>query len=134
MTTSQLHTWWHELNTWEPEVACAFYQETLGWTFEKVPLPDGTDYWIARQGGRAVAGVFALERPLYEGVPSHWMTYRAVSDVTRVELQAEDARGEVMRRAIHVPGVGKLSVVCDPGGAMIGLIEPDPHHALAEAA
>jgi predicted enzyme related to lactoylglutathione lyase len=31
-----------------------------------------------------------------------------------------------------VPGVGKLAVVTDSTGALIGLIEPDKGHALAE--
>jgi predicted enzyme related to lactoylglutathione lyase len=36
-----------------------------------------------------------------------------------------------MRPPVRVPGVGKLAVVTDATGAMIGLIEPDSAHALA---
>jgi predicted enzyme related to lactoylglutathione lyase len=38
-----------------------------------------------------------------------------------------------MREAFHVPGVGRLAVVSDGAGALIGLIQPDPAHALAAA-
>jgi predicted enzyme related to lactoylglutathione lyase len=31
----------NELMTREPEKACAFYTETLGWRFEDMPMPDG---------------------------------------------------------------------------------------------
>jgi predicted enzyme related to lactoylglutathione lyase len=39
--TKPLRTWWHELNTWEPEIALAFYGRTLGWKFDSTTLPDG---------------------------------------------------------------------------------------------
>ena len=128
MTTPQ-KVWWHELNTWEPEMALAFYGRTLGWQFEAAPLPDGASYWIAHQDGRAVGGIFALTAPDYEGIPSHWMTYMTVPDIRQAESATARAGGEVMRPAARVPGVGKLSVVSDSTGALIGLIEPEWLHA-----
>ena len=130
MTMPQ-RSWWHELNTWEPEVALAFYGRTLGWQFEPSPLPDGGSYWIARKDGRPVGGIFELSGPDYLGIPSPWMTYMAVPDITAAEQNTASAGGEIMRRATRVPGVGKLAVVSDSTGALIGLIEPDPEHALA---
>jgi hypothetical protein len=127
--TKPSKTWWHELSTWEPEVALAFYGRTLGWQFEPAPLPDGAAYWIARKDGRPVGGIFELTAPDYEGIPSHWMTYMSVTDIDQAESDTAIAGGEVMRPATNVPGVGKLSVVTDSTGAMIGLIEPDPIYA-----
>ena len=60
--TKPLRTWWHELNTWEPDAARAFYGRTLGWEFEKVALPDAAEYWIARKEGKPVGGVFDPQR------------------------------------------------------------------------
>jgi uncharacterized protein len=118
-------TWWHELNTWEPETALAFYGRTLGWQFEPAPLPDGEAYWIARKEGKPVGGIFELTAPNYAGIPSHWMTYMSVNDIDRAEIDATKAGGEVMRPAVHVPGVGRMAVVVDASGALIGLIQPD---------
>ena len=132
MTMPQRH-WWHELNTWEPETALAFYGRTLGWEFEPTPLPDGAAYWIARKDGRPVGGIFELTAPEYDGIPSHWMTYLSVNDINKAEANTNNAGGEVMRPPIRIPGVGKLAVVTDSTGAMIGLIEPDQAHALAVA-
>lgn len=123
-------TWWHELNTWEPEVALAFYGRTLGWQFEPAPLPGGSAYWIARKDGRPVGGIFELTAPDYEGIPSHWMTYMTVDDIDRAETETASAGGEVMRPSTKVPGVGRLAVVSDSTGALIGLIEPDSSHKL----
>ena len=128
--TLPLKTWWHELNTWEPDAALAFYGRTLGWQFEQAELPDGGGYWIARKDGRPVGGIFALTDPDYAGIPSHWMTYLAVSDISRAEHDAAKAGGEVMRPSTHVPGVGMLSVVTDSAGALIGLFEPETGHSL----
>ena len=114
--TKPLRTWWHELNTWEPEVALAFYHRTLGWEFEHTLLPDGESYWIALQAGNPVGGIYALREPEYHGIPSHWMTYLAVADIAEAERTAVFAGGEVSRPAVFVPGVGKLSVVADSTG------------------
>ncbi len=127
--TMPLRTWWHELNTWEPDIALAFYGRTLGWQFEPAALPDGAAYWIARKDGRPVGGVFELTEPDYSGIPSHWMTYMSVADIDRAETETAKAGGEIMRPATRVPGVGKLAVVTDSAGALIGLIEPEPSHA-----
>jgi len=128
-----LNHWWHELNTWEPEQAISFYERTLGWKFEAASLPGG-DYWIAHKDGVPVGGIFALSAPQYDGIPSHWMTYMAVRDIDEAEHNTAFAGGEVTRPATIVPGVGKLAVVTDSSGAMVGLIEPDPEHALSVSA
>lgn len=80
------------------------------------------------EGGRPVGGVFALTAPNYTGIPSHWMTYMAVPDINEAESATASAGGEVMRPATEVPGVGKLSVVTDSSGALIGLIEAEPFY------
>jgi predicted enzyme related to lactoylglutathione lyase len=117
--------WWHELNTWEPEAALSFYSRTLGWSFEPAPLASGTGYWIAHKDGKPVGGIFELTAPDYDGIPSHWMTYLEVDDIARAEAETTLAGGEVMRAATVLPGVGKLAVVSDATGALIGLIEPE---------
>ena len=37
----------------------------------------------------------------------------------------KQAGGEILRPAFRLPGVGRLSVVSDTSGAVIGLIEPE---------
>jgi predicted enzyme related to lactoylglutathione lyase len=128
--TMPIRSWWHELNTWEPEIALAFYGRALGWQFEPAPLPDGGAYWIARKEGKPVGGVFELTNPDYSGIPSHWMTYMTVDDIGKAENDTAKAGGEVTRPSTHIKGLGKLAVVTDSTGAMIGLIEPEREHAL----
>jgi uncharacterized protein len=112
MTSTPLKVWWHELNTWEPEKARHFYNETLGWDFHPTTLPDGTRYWVAHKEGRAVGGIFQLTEPEFEGILA-------------AQTRAEQAGGEILRPAFRLPGVGRLSVVSDTAGAIIGLIQPE---------
>lgn len=123
--------WWHELNTWEPEIALAFYGRTLGWKFDETALPEGGNYWIARKDNKPVGAIFELTSPQFSDIPSHWMTYLSVSDIEKAEQDTLREGGEVMRSSALVPGVGKLAVVADSAGALIGLIEPE--RALAAA-
>lgn len=121
----QVETWWHELNTWDPLESRNFYRRTLGWTFEQVTLPDGEPYWLARKGGKMVGGVYNLSAPKFKGIPAHWMTYMAVDDLDRAAQETTSAGGEVTRPATDIPGIGKIAIVTDASGALIGLIEPD---------
>ena len=125
MVSTPLKVWWHELNTWDPDQARHFYSTTLGWDFQPTTLPDGTRYWVAHKEGRAVGGIFQLTEPDFEGIPAHWMTYLAVDDIAAAQRRAENAGGGILRPAFRLPGVGRLSVVNDPAGAVIGLIEPE---------
>lgn len=128
-----IDTWWHELNTWDARKSRSFYRRTLGWTFEKLTLPDGEAYWIARKDGRAVGGIYNLTAPEFQGIPSHWMTYMRVDDIERAEEDALKAGGELTRPATTLPGIGRISLVSDASGAFIGLIEPeDPNSRRSE--
>ena len=49
---------WNELNTRDTEKAKRFYRETLGWTFDDMPMDFGT-YWVAKAGDKIVGGLFA---------------------------------------------------------------------------
>jgi len=123
---------WLELNTHQPEDAVVFYNKTLGWVFEPTDLPQGGAYWVARHNNKPVGGVFALDNTDPGDIPSHWMTYMRVSDIDKAQTEALKAGGEVIRPALCLDGVGKLAVITDSTGALIGLIEPentgeDPH-------
>lgn len=117
--------YWNELNTRDAETAKAFYGALVGWTFDEMTMPDGS-YWVAMQDGKPAGGIFTMAGPDFEGVPEHWFTYLAVDDVdTRVE-RVSAAGGQVIRPAFDVPGVGRIAIVKDPLGAVLGIMTPVP--------
>ncbi|MEJ1157389.1 VOC family protein [Prosthecomicrobium sp. N25] len=119
---------WNELNTRNPDAARAFYGELLGWTFDEMPMPEGP-YWVARQDGAPVAGVFTMAGPAFDGIPEHWFPYVAVEDVDALAARVEAAGGTVLRPAWDVPGVGRIVIVRDCNGAAMGWMTPAPQDA-----
>lgn len=123
--TGRIH--WTELMTHDAERAKAFYASTLGWTFEGMAMPDGGTYWIATSGeGRPEIGLFTMSDPHFAGMPEHWMPYFAVEDADQAGEEIEAAGGALKRPPFDVPGVGRIVVANDAGGALVGFIKPAP--------
>lgn len=123
--TAHGHFHWNELVTRDVENAKKFYGDTIGWTFDGMPMPDGT-YWVAKMGDAPVGGLFPISGPQWDGVPEHWMSYLAVDDVDARVKKALAAGAKLMRPAFDIPGVGRIAILTEPGGAGIGWITPVP--------
>jgi predicted enzyme related to lactoylglutathione lyase len=116
---------WNELNTRDVENAKRFYADAIGWQFDAMPIPDGT-YWIAKTDGQAVGGLFEMRGAHFDGVPDHWLPYLSVDDIDARLDKAVAAGAKVARPAFDVEGVGRIAIVQEPGGAMIGWMTPEP--------
>jgi predicted enzyme related to lactoylglutathione lyase len=123
--TAHGHFHWNELVTRDVEKAKKFYGDVVGWTFDGMPMPDGT-YWVAKMGDQPVGGLFPIAGPQWEGVPEHWMSYLAVDDVDARVKKATAAGAKLMRPAFDIPGVGRIAILTEPGGAGVGWITPVP--------
>jgi hypothetical protein len=124
MTWSHGKFYWNELMTRNLEQAKKFYSETLGWSFDAMPMGPGSTYWLAKIGDEPVGGLFDISAPEYKGVPESWMPYIAVDDVDARVKKATKAGAKVMKSAFDVPGVGRIVVLLEPGGAGIGWMTP----------
>ncbi|MEM7041442.1 MAG: VOC family protein [Pseudomonadota bacterium] len=118
------HFTWNELNTRDAEGAKAFYGKTIGWTFNPMDDPEGDTYWIAMDGETPVAGIFTMTGPAFEGLPNHWFAYLAVDDVDARLEKAVSEGAEVKRPPFDIPGVGRIAIVQDPTGAVLGWMTP----------
>ncbi|HMJ44489.1 MAG TPA: VOC family protein [Pseudolabrys sp.] len=121
--TAHGHFHWNELVTRDVEKAKKFYGDIIGWTFDGMPMPDGT-YWVAKMGDQPVGGLFPIAGPQWDGVPEHWMSYLAVDDVDARVKKATAAGAKLMRPAFDIPGVGRIAILTEPGGAGVGWITP----------
>jgi len=115
--------YWNELMARDVEQAKKFYGSTIGWTFDAMPMPDGT-YWVATMDDEPVAGIFPMIGPDFDGVPENWLPYLAVDDVDAVLKAAKAAGAKVMREPFDVPTVGRIAISQAPGGATIAWITP----------
>jgi predicted enzyme related to lactoylglutathione lyase len=123
--TEHGHFHWNELVTRDVEKAKKFYGDTIGWTFDGMPMPDGT-YWVAKMGDAFVGGLFPISGPQWEGVPEHWMSYLAVDDVDARVKKATAAGAKLMKPVFDIPGVGRIAILTEPGRAGVGWITPVP--------
>lgn len=55
------------------------------------------------------------------GGPSGWLAYVEVDDIHATTQRAESLGGKVMKDVTEVPGMGWLSFIQDPTGAILGL-------------
>lgn len=115
--------YWNELMTRDVEQAKRFYADALGWSYDSMDMPDGT-YWVIKAGDKTVGGMFELAKPEFDGVAEQWMSYIAVDDVDARVAKAERAGAEIKRPPFDVPGVGRIAMLEQPGGAGIGWITP----------
>ena len=119
------HFYWNELMTRDVERDKKFYSAALGWSFDAMPMPDGT-YWVANIGGEPVGGLFSIAAPQFAGVSEGWMAYIAVDNVDARVKAAQSLGATLMKPIFDVPGVGRIAVLREPGGAGIGWMTPAP--------
>jgi len=78
--------------------AAQFYGEVMGWTADKVSKTDpDRDYWF---------------------------TYLSVADVDKACEHVVATGGRVLRPVYDVPYVGRIAVIEDPDGAVVGIGTP----------
>jgi uncharacterized protein len=124
MTWSHGQFHWNELMTRDVAKAKKFYADTLGWSYDAMPMPDGGEYVIAKANGAPAAGIFDISGAAFNGMPESWMPYIAVDDVDARVKKATGAGAKVMKPAFEVPGVGRIIIITEPGGAGIGWMTP----------
>jgi uncharacterized protein len=116
--------YWNELMTRDVEGAKKFYADTMGWSYEGMPTPGAGTYWIAKMGKETVGGIFDINSAEYKDVPESWMSYIAVDDVDARVSKATKAGAKIMKPPFDVPGVGRIAILLEPGGAPIGWMTP----------
>jgi predicted enzyme related to lactoylglutathione lyase len=116
--------YWNELMTRDVEGAKKFYTDTMGWSYDAMPMGPGMTYWVAKMGDEPAGGIFDISGPEYKDVPESWMPYIAVDNVDARVKKATKAGAKVMKPAFDVPGVGRIVILLQPGGAGIGWMTP----------
>ena len=117
--------YWNELMTRDVEGAKKFYADTLGWSYDAMPMPDGAgSYCLAMMDGEPVGGILDISAPDFGSVPESWMAYIAVDDVDARVAKVVKAGAKLMKPAFDVPGVGRIAILMQPDGAGVGWMTP----------
>ena len=117
--------YWNELMTRDVQQTKDFYAATLGWTFRDMPMGNGVTYTLIVDGETNIGGVMNMAgNPQFEGVPEGWVSYIAVDDIDAAVARVAKAGGTITQPPFDVPGVGRIAMIQQPGGAMIGWMTP----------
>jgi len=121
---------WAELSTTDPTAAKGFYSNLFGWEIEDNDIPGAdTPYTMFAVGGRHVGAAFVqMDEERKQGVPPHWNLYVSVDDADGYAKRAEAAGGTVLAPAFDVMDAGRMAVIADPTGAVLGLWQSGQHH------
>lgn len=118
---------WVDLTVADLAASQRFYAATLGWTFE-----GGGDeaseivYLQALLDGRRVAGLATVPEAWGRPEP-RWTTYLATDDLDAAVTAAPAAGGRVLEEPQAAGASGRLAVLADPTGAVVGLWEAGTH-------
>lgn len=109
-----------ELNTTDPVEANSFYKQLFGWKLDDVPMPMGT-YTMIDVGDGTGGGIVQQMMP---GAPSAWLAYVLVDEIKAATAKAKTLGAAIVKDVDEVPGMGWLSIIKDPTGALLGLWQP----------
>jgi predicted enzyme related to lactoylglutathione lyase len=115
---------WVDTIQTDPRGALDFYREVFGWEFAGPgPMSDGGEYFVARVGGRDVAGISSV--PADSGPPMPvWNTYVSVDSADEAAEKARSGGGAVIAGPLDAPPAGRMAVLADPAGAPFLVWEP----------
>lgn len=117
---------WNELMTRDVEQSKAFLRKAYGWTFSSMPGANGITYWVCENNGEGIGGIFEMKGTMFDGVAERWVPYVMVDDVDATYKVSVDAGAKVHREPFDIPNVGRIAIYDLPGGAMIGILKPNP--------
>lgn len=109
-----------ELNTTDTRKAKAFYGKLFDWKMSDIPMKKGK-YTMIDAGKGTGGGMMKQQMP---EAPSSWLAYVHVKDIDASTQKAKKLGATVMVDVEEVKGMGWLSIIQDPTGAMLGLWEP----------
>jgi predicted enzyme related to lactoylglutathione lyase len=124
------------VDTWQPDAATAatFYAALMGWETEATPTADAApQYLMCRLDGRDVAAIgdgagVAPDEGAARGAPAPaWTTYVRVASVDDTVAEARAAGGRVVTGPADSLDGGRIAILADPVGAVLGVWEPGAH-------
>ena len=116
------HIGWCDLMSGDVDKARDFYTGVLGWETEVMDVGKGP-YTVFKADDRPVAGLMAKppEGPA-SFAPTAWTSYVTVDDVDARTARVAGAGGAVLAGPMDIPTVGRMSIIQDPTGGVIGIV------------
>jgi predicted enzyme related to lactoylglutathione lyase len=111
-----------ELNTTNLSKAKAFYAKLFDWKLQDLPADTPGGEYTMIKVGKGVGG--GMMKQMIPRAGSAWMPYVLVKDIDAATKKAKKLRAKIVKGVTEVEGMGWLSIIVDPTGAVLGLWEP----------
>ena len=111
---------WNELLTRDVGTATRFYSQLFDWQALDSPLGD-IQYKLFKQRTSMVGGAMT---PASDQVSPQWLSYVRVDDVDATAQKAGSLGGKLIFNPTDIPTVGRIAIIQDPQGAVLGLFAP----------
>ena len=118
---------WNELITADPKASADFYGKLFGW--QAVPFvpkggpTGGPPYTLFKTDPNDMGTGGMMQAPA-PGIPTHWLSYVVVENVDQTVAKATELGGKALTPVMDIGEVGRIAVIQDPLGAVVGLHEP----------
>ena len=106
-----------ELSTTDPDKAKEFYSQLFDWKLHDMPMGEDT-YTVINVGEGTGGGI--MKNPVPD-VPSHWLSYIHVDDLSASLEKAKALGGNVLHEKQEIPDYGWFGVLQDPTGAVFAM-------------
>lgn len=118
---------WHDLITDKPELTKEFYQALFGWQFEELTLAGGlfgkVNYTLIRHNSKLIGGmVDQTKLPVKKDI-SQWVVLMSVSNIDSAVAEVKSSGGTVFSPITDLGERGKIAIVADPQGALLGFLQ-----------
>ena len=119
---------WNELVTKDVAQAKTFYGQLFGWELQTQDIGNEMEYTSIMNKGRGNGGMIKMT-PEWGDTPPHWAVYFAVADCDASAEKAKSLGANIHVPPQDIPEIGRFSMIQDPQGAVLTLIQllrPDP--------
>jgi len=120
---------WVDVTTTDLPRSANFYASLFGWSATSTPDPRDPGYQLLGRPGRPeVAGIDPVPAP---GPPVEWAVFFRTPSLAEAEAAVGRRGGQVVKSGIDFLGWGVMTMVADPWGASLCLVESTEWTGLA---
>ena len=118
---------WRDLLTNDPAASQRFYGELFGWEFESVGtasnLKSNSSYTLIRHNGKLIGGMIDTLALNNRDDISQWVVLMSVEDIDASVDAVAASGGKIMTPPTDLQSRGRIAVIRDVEGALLGLLE-----------
>lgn len=112
---------WQQLNTTDLAAAEAFYSKLFGWKTRGEDVGAFGPIALVKNADQDIAGLMPM--PEGAGSQSHWLSYVRVEHIDADFAKMQALGGKAFVPPTAIPGLGRIAVFADPGGALLAMLE-----------